>query len=135
MINKEEILKHIISLGKTTSLEEIEELINQQDRESIAQTQKDRFKYEIWDKKSNINGVTAKQIIKSRNYEIDKAYMIYIDEVLVYFQDHNPNESGYVKMTKTQASKIAEDFINQKIEENTDNIIVDKVIETILSKE
>ena len=81
-----------------------------------------------------INGISAKDIIKSKTYTIDKAYLIYIDENIVYFQDHNPNESGYVKMNKTQATKIAEDFINNKIEENVDNIIAEKVIKEILSK-
>ena len=97
-------------------------------------TQEKRFSYEIWDKKTFINGIDPKEILKSRNYTIDKAYLIYIDGKLVYFQDHNPNETGYVKMNKTQATKIAENFIDEKIEETVDNIIINYVLETILSK-
>ena len=134
MINKENILQHIKDKGAIGSIEEIDKIINSLDRDEIAKFQTDRFKYEIWDKKTSINGVSAKDIVKSRTYAIGSAYLIYIDDNLVYFQDHNPNESGYVKMTKSEATKIAEDFMNQKIEENTDNIIVDKVIKTILSK-
>lgn len=134
MINKEEILKHIKEQGKESSIDEIAELINSQDRDSIYNTQNKRFRYEIWDKKSNINGVSAKDIIKSRNYTIGQAYLVYIDDSLVYFQDHNPNESGYVKMTKTEANDIAKEFIDKKVNENVDNIITDKVIQTILSK-
>lgn len=134
MINKENILEYVENKGIKSSLEEINSLIESQDRESIKKSQEKRFRYEIWDKKMAINGISAKDIIKSRKYTIDKAYLIYIDENIVYFQDHNPNESGYVKMNKTQATKIAEDFINNKIEENVDNIIVEKVIKEILSK-
>jgi len=134
MINKENILEYVENKGIKSSLEEINSLIESQDRESIKQSQEKRFRYEIWDKKMAINGISAKDIIKSRKYTIDKAYLIYIDENIVYFQDHNPNESGYVKMNKTQATKIAEDFINNKIEENVDNIIAEKVIKEILSK-
>lgn len=134
MINKENILEYVENKGVKSSLEEINSLIESQDRESIKQSQEKRFRYEIWDKKMAINGISAKDIIKSRKYTIDKAYLIYIDENIVYFQDHNPNESGYVKMNKTQATKIAEDFINNKIEENADNIIAEKVIKEILSK-
>ncbi len=134
MINKENILEYVENKGVKSSLEEINSLIESQDRESIKQSQEKRFRYEIWDKKMAINGISAKDIIKSRKYTIDKAYLIYIDENIVYFQDHNPNESGYVKMNKTQATKIAEDFINNKIEENVDNIIAEKVIKEILSK-
>lgn len=134
MINKEEILKHIKEQGKESSIDEIAELINAQDRESIYNTQNKRYRYEIWDKKSNINGVSAKDVIKSRNYTIGQAYLVYIDDALVYFQDHNPNESGYVKMTKAEADEIAKEFIDKKVNENVDNIITDKVIQTILSK-
>ena len=133
MINVKEILKYINSRNGESSISEINKLINEQDRESILKVQTDRMRYEIWDKKSPINGITAKEIIKSRNYKIDKAYLIYIDNKLIYFQDHNPNESGYVKMNKKEAEKLAVDFINKKSEEMTDNIIVGKVIETILS--
>lgn len=134
MINKENILEYVKNKGVQSSLEEVNSLIESQDRESIKQSQEKRFRYEIWDKKMAINGISAKDIIKSKTYTIDKAYLIYIDENIVYFQDHNPNESGYVKMNKTQATKIAEDFINNKIEENVDNIIAEKVIKEILSK-
>lgn len=134
MINKENILEYVENKGIKSSLEEINSLIESQDRESIKQSQEKRFRYEIWDKKMAINGISAKDIIKSRKYTIDKAYLIYIDENIVYFQDHNPNESGYVKMNKTQATKIAENFINNKIEENVDNIIAEKTIKEILSK-
>jgi hypothetical protein len=134
MINKENILEYVENKGVKSSLEEINSLIESQNRESIKQSQEKRFRYEIWDKKMAINGISAKDIIKSKKYTIDKAYLIYIDENIVYFQDHNPNESGYVKMNKTQATKIAEDFINNKIEENVDNIIAEKVIKEILSK-
>lgn len=134
MIDKENILEYVKNKGVQSSLEEVNSLIESQDRESIKQSQEKRFRYEIWDKKMAINGISAKDIIKSRKYTIDKAYLIYIDENIVYFQDHNPNESGYVKMNKTQATKIAEDFIDNKIEENVDNIIAEKVIKEILSK-
>lgn len=134
MINQKEILEYIESKNIKSSIDEINSIIEKQNRDSIKNTQINRFRYEIWDKKSPINGIDAKEIIKSREYTIDKAYIIYIDENLVYFQDHNPNESGYIKMNKTQATKLAEEFINKKIEENIDNIIAEKVIQIILSK-
>lgn len=134
MINKSNILEYIQNRGGKSSLEEISELISKENREKIKQIQEERFKYEIWDNKTAINGIDAKEIINSRGYTIDKAYLIYIDGNLVYFQDHNPNESGYIKMNKTQAKKIAEEFIKNKIEEYVDSIIVNKVIQTILSK-
>ena len=134
MINVKEILKYINSRNGESSISEINKLINKQDRESILKVQTDRMRYEIWDKKMAINGVDAKEIIKSRDYTIGQAYIIYVDGNILYFQDHNPNEEGYVKMTKTQAKEIAEDFIQKTIELSTDNIITTRVIEKILSK-
>lgn len=134
MVNENNILQYLQEKGVTSSLEEVKELVAKEDREKIVNTQNERFKYEIWDKKSSINGISAKDIIKNKDYTIGQAYLIYIDDTLVYFQDHNPEKSGYVKMTKSEAEKLAQDFINKKAEEYTDNIIIDKVIQTILSK-
>lgn len=134
MINKEGILKYMQDKNKSVSIQEIEDIINSLNIEDIKKTQSERFKYEIWDKKSDINGVSAEDIIKNRNYTIGQAYLIYIDNVLVYFQDHNPNETGYIKMTKTQAEEFAKSFVNKKIEEYVDSIITNNIISTILSK-
>ena len=134
MLDSKSILKYVQSNNKNVSLEEIDQMIKEQNREDILNTEKKRFRYEIWDKKMAINGVDAKEIIKSRDYTIGQAYIIYVDGNILYFQDHNPNEEGYVKMTKTQAKEIAEDFIQKTIELSTDNIITTRVIEKILSK-
>lgn len=134
MLDSKSILKYVQSKNKSVSLEEIDQMIKEQNREDILNTEKKRFRYEIWDKKMAINGVDAKEIIKSRDYTIGQAYIIYVDGNILYFQDHNPNEEGYVKMTKAQAKEIAEDFIQKTIELSTDNIITTRVIEKILSK-
>jgi hypothetical protein len=134
MLDSKSILKYVQSKNKNVSLEEIDQMIKEQNREDILNTEKKRFRYEIWDKKMAINGVDAKEIIKSRDYTIGQAYIIYVDGNILYFQDHNPNEEGYVKMTKAQAKEIAEDFIQKTIELSTDNIITTRVIEKILSK-
>lgn len=134
MIDTNSILQYIIKQGKQSSIFEINNLISNIDRTPIEKAQEKRFRYEIWDKKKYINGISPKEIIKSRTYKIDKAFLVYVDNSLVYFQDHKPNERGYVKIDKNEASSIAEDFIKERIKENVDNIIVEKVINKILSK-
>lgn len=134
MIDTNSILQYIIKQGKQSSIFEINNLISNIDRTPIEKAQEKRFRYEIWDKKKYINGISPKEIIKSRTYKIDKAFLVYVDNSLVYFQDHKPNEKGYVKIDKNEASSIAEDFIKERIKENVDNIIVEKVINKILSK-
>lgn len=131
MLDSNNILKYLQLKGKNYSIDDINNLIATQDREKISATQKERYQYEIWDKKSAINGVDAKEIIESRKYDINQAYLIYIDGELVYFQDHNPKETGYKTMNKTEAKKQAETFINQKVEEAVDNIILNYVLNNI----
>lgn len=131
MLDSNNILKYLQLKGKNYSIDDINNLIATQDREKISATQKERYQYEIWDKKSAINGVDAKEIIESRKYDINQAYLIYIDGELVYFQDHNPKETGYKTMNKTEAKKQAETFINEKVEEAVDNIILNYVLNNI----
>lgn len=134
MINTEQVLKYLKSQGKDTTANEIDKIISEYDRDNLVKVQKARMRYEIWDKKSSINGVSADKIIKSRGYSISNAYMIFIDDNLVYFQDHNPNKTGYEKMTKKEAEKLAVDFIDKKVEENADHIIISHIINKILSQ-
>ena len=133
MIDTKQLLKYVQSQGKNSTIEEIDKLIEEYDRESAIKSEKKRFRYEIWDKKSPINNVSADTIIKSRGYKISNAYLIYIDDVLVYFQDHNPNVSGYEIMTKKEAEKIASDFIDKKTEEDVDNLMVSYIMNKISS--
>lgn len=133
MINSEKILTYMLSKNIKTNKEEIEKVLDNLNISSLEDAQRGRFRYEIWDKESPINGVSAESIIKSRNYKIVGAYLIYVDEKLVYFQDHKPNEEGYVSMTKKEANNIAQNFIDKKVQENVDNFIIDYVFKKLSS--
>lgn len=134
MLEKTDILRYFNNKGIEVEPEKIENLLNNINKEEIINNQRNRFRYEIWDKKTAINGVSASTIIKSRNYSINQAYIIYVDGKIIYFQDHNPNKEGYVKMTKTEAKKIAEDFIEKQIEENLNTIIINEITNSVSSK-
>lgn len=131
MIDTKKLLRYIQSQGKNSTIKEIDKLIEGYDRESVIKSEKNRFRYEIWDKKTPINNVSAETILKNKGYKISNAYLIYIDNILVYFQDHNPTVSGYEAMTKKDAEKMAINFINKKVEENVDNLIASYVINKI----
>lgn len=131
MVNSEQVLKYLQSKGYDIDIKTIDKLISKFNRDEVTKTQETRFRYEIWDKKSPINNVSAEDIINKRKYKIVSAYLIYIDEQLVYFQDHNPNEEGYVSMTKKEAEKIAQEFITKKVEECVDGIIVNYILQQV----
>lgn len=127
MIEKENILQYAKRNNLKISEKDIDEALKT-DREEIINSVKDRYTYEIWDNKSSINGVKAEDIINSRTYKICKAYLVYIDGDLVFFQDHNPEKSGYEKMTKAEAERFAKQKINELIENTVDTIILNKII-------
>lgn len=127
MIEKENILQYAKRNNMKISEDDVDNALKT-DRKEIINSIKDRYNYEIWDNKTPINGVKAEDIINSRNYKIGKAYLIYIDGDLVFFQDHNPEKSGYEKMTKVEAEKFAKKKINELIENCVDSIILNKII-------
>lgn len=131
MVNSEQVLKYLQSKGYDIDIKTIDKLISKFNRDEVTKAQETRFRYEIWDKKSSINNVSAEDIINKKKYKIVSAYLIYIDEQLVYFQDHNPNEEGYVSMTKKEAEKIAQEFITKKVEEYVDGIIVNYILQQV----
>lgn len=131
MVNSEQVLKYLQSKGYDIDIKTIDKLISKFNRDEVTKAQETRFRYEIWDKKSPINNVSAEDIINKKKYKIVSAYLIYIDEQLVYFQDHNPNEEGYVSMTKKEAEKIAQEFITKKVEEYVDGIIVNYILQQV----
>ena len=127
MIEKENVLQYAKRNNMKISEDDVDNALKT-DRKEIINSIKDRYNYEIWDNKSPINGVNAEDIINSRSYKIGKAYLIYIDGDLVFFQDHNPEESGYKKMTKAEAERFAKQKINELIENTVDTIILNKII-------
>lgn len=131
MIDTKKLLRYIQSQGKNSTIKEIDKLIEGYDRESATKSERNRFRYEIWDRKTPINNVSAEAILKNKGYKISNAYLIYIDNILVYFQDHNPTVPGYEAMTKKDAEKMAINFIDKKVEENVDNLIASYVINKI----
>lgn len=125
----------LVNNGVNISLEEINEIISKIDIDNIKEDLKKSYKLEIWDKKSPINGVEAEIVLKSKPYEIGSVYLIYVNDKLVYLQDHKPNERGYVKMTKNQAKTIGEQFIERRVGEELNILLYDKILNEINKKE
>lgn len=134
-MNSELFYNKLVNNGVNISLEEINEIISKIDIDNIKEDLKKSYKLEIWDKKSPINGVEAETVLKSKPYEIGSVYLIYVNDKLVYLQDHNPNEGGYVKMTKNQAKTIGEQFIERRVGEELNILLYDRILNEINKKE
>ena len=134
-MNSELFYNKLVNSGVNISLEKLNEIISNINIEDIKKNLTKSYRLELWDKKTPINGVDAEAILKSKSYTIGSVYLIYIDDKLVYLQDHNPNENGYVKMTKVQAQTLGEQFIEKKIEDELNIILYDKILNEINKKE
>ena len=134
-MNSELFYNKLVNNGVNISLEKINEIISKIDIDNIKEDLKKSYKLEIWDKKSPINGVEAEIVLKSKPYEIGSVYLIYVNDKLVHLQDHNPNERGYVKMTKNQAKTIGEQFIERRVGEELNILLYDKILNEINKKE
>lgn len=134
-MNSELFYNKLVNSGVNISLEELNEIISNINIEDIKESLKKSYRLELWDKKTSINGIDAETILKSKPYTIGSVYLIYINDKLVYLQDHNPNESGYVKMTKAQAQTIGEQFIDKRIENELNVFLYDRILNEINKKE
>ena len=130
-MNEEAIYKKITENGLVLSREDFKALIEKIDISKIRKDIESKYKLKLWDKKSPINGVKANTILKSKKYEIDSVYLIYVNNNLTYLQDHNPTIEGYVKMTKEEANEIGKKFIENKINEEINIDVYNNIFNTI----
>jgi len=130
MIDKIKLLDKAISLGSKKTLHDLEEILTQINVDNLIEIKKKDFKLVIWDKKSSINNIDAETILDSREYEIDQVYLIYINNKLVYLQDHNPNESGFIKMTNENIKEIGNNFITEK----SSQLVLDEIYNIVIKK-
>ena len=117
MIDIEAIYKKLTKDGFNIDEEKLKTFIKNIDEKKVEKEIKKQYKLKIWDKKSSINGIDAKTILDSRKYDVDSAYLIYINDTLVYFQDHNPNKEGYCPMSEEEAQSIGNNFIKSRVQE------------------
>lgn len=117
MINKEIILENAIKAGSKKTIEDLNKILESFNIDDKIQEKKDMFKLKIWDKESDINGISAQTILDSKTYEIDQVYLVYVNNKLVYMQDHKPNVPGFIKMTTDEIEDIGNNFINEKAEQ------------------
>lgn len=69
------------------------------DEEAAVQVASSRVTWEWWDGESPVNGVPAEQV-RERFDVLDRAYMVYVDGALTYFQPHVPNMQGLESLTE-----------------------------------
>lgn len=97
--------QHTINTGESVTPEEIAAIAANFDEDAVVAEERKRYETKLWDKKSDINGVKAQDILLARDDipEGGEVYLV-IDKHsgdVVYFQPFLPGDEGAKKITKS----------------------------------
>lgn len=110
-------LKQILSQnGLNLTDTQIDEFMNLYSFDEFYNQELSKFDYQIWDRQSPINGISANIILSKYPYA-DVIYLIYYDGALMYLQPHKPFVSGFVPVTSDEVDLIAQNHIKQIAEQ------------------
>jgi hypothetical protein len=134
MLTKVQIWQRLNEMGISKTLSEIEEVLSTIDQNAIFNEQRKRFRIEVWDRQSPINGVPAEKII-ARDDVPDKGevYLIYVDGALRFLQPHDPFQAGIVPLTPENVMTIANQHVDQLAWQAADEKVFEQVLEKLLA--
>lgn len=135
MITALQIFEKASQLGSTKTYTDCQNYLNAYDLNAIENvdiTQYPKYAYQIWDKVSPINGISAEKILEDMP-EGGEVYLVFVDGNLVYLQKHDPTQMGLVPMTSAIAQERAGQIIKEKIQQEEYTRIFDEVLVSMLS--
>lgn len=133
MLTKFQVWKRLNELSVNKTLTEINAALAQVDQQAIFNQERNRFKIEVWDKVTPINGVPAEKIIAREDIlDNGEIYLLYVDGQLRYLQPHDPFQAGIVPMTAENVVQIANQHADQLAWQATDEKIFEMVLEKLL---
>lgn len=131
MLTNTQIWQRLQQIGVNKTLTEIDVALAQIDQQVIFNQERARFRIEMWDKVSPINGVPAEKILAREDVPANgEVYLAYLDGRLTYLQPHDPFQAGIVPMTPDTVLQIANRHIDQMATQFADQ----KVVESVLAK-
>ncbi len=131
MLDSIQLLSEARNLGSTKTLADVDALLATYDYPTLREQEKTRFRVEIWDKKTPINGVAPEQILTDTPAG-GEVYLIYIDGNLVYLQKHDPDQIGFVAMDANTALAKANAFVDRLVEDAIDARVRNEVLRKLL---
>lgn len=133
MLTKLQVWKRLNEMGVNKTLAEIDAALAQVDQQAIFNQERSRFRVEVWDKVTPINGMPAEKILAREDVPDDgEIYLLYVDGVLRFLQPHNPFEAGIVPMTAENVMQVANQHVDQLAWQAADEKIFDRLLEALL---
>lgn len=134
MLTKLQVWRRLNEMGVTKTLTEVDAALTQVNQEAIFDQERSRFRVEVWDKITPINGVPAEKILAREDVPDDgEIYLVYVDGNLLYFQPHDPFQAGIVPMTKDNVLEVANRHVDQLAWQYADEKIFEAVLEKLLA--
>ncbi|OUM85681.1 MAG: hypothetical protein BAA01_09440 [Bacillus thermozeamaize] len=131
MLDSIQLLKEARELGSTKTLADVEAILSTYDYPALREQERTRFRVELWDKVTPINGVSPEYILKDAP-EDGEIYLVYVDGNLVYLQKHDPDQIGFVPMTPEVALAKANALVDRLVEEAIDARVKNEVLRQLL---
>ena len=130
MVRFAHVYRALASQGINFPPAAVKEAFSQVDQASLAKRVKERYRYEVWDGVSPVNGVPADRVRQAKGLAPGQAaYMIYIDDRLVimngtHFRTGAPLDAASVEQA-------AQEHIDFLVEQALVDELVDELIERI----
>ena len=119
--------------GKTA--QEIAAALAQVGQSAILAEVNAELSWEVWDRKTPINGVPAEEVLKRFDIPlIGEIYLIKASGQVLYFQPHDPVASGLVAITKDGLKMTADRHVAKIAEGMADNETMRRVISLLAEK-
>lgn len=137
MLDPIAILAEARNLGANVTFADVETALAQYNYEELRAQERTRYRVELWDKQTSINGVAPEQILervpKHPDGSYGEVYLIYIDGNLVYLQPHDPEQAGFVPMTPEMALAKANKIVDALVEQAVDAYVRREVLRQLLT--
>lgn len=134
MLTKLQVWKRFNEMGVNKTLAEIDAALAQVDQQAIFNQERSRFRVEVWDKVTPINGIPAEKILAREDVPDDgEIYLLYVDGVLRFLQPHNPFQAGIVPMTAENVMQVANQHVDQLAWQAADEKIFEMVLEKLMA--
>ncbi len=104
------------------TMTQTQQILNKIDHAAIFKKHRARYRSQVWDEKSSINGIEPEQILARHDIPKNpsrKILLIYVDGRLSRIQPHDPDESGFVPLT---AADCEESNPNSKVSRHLDEL-------------
>ncbi|NPV80795.1 MAG: hypothetical protein HPY52_11045 [Firmicutes bacterium] len=136
-ISPDFIVNVLARQGRVVTITEAQAALAGIDQSAIEAEEKSKFKYEVWDKKSDINGVSAKTMLARSDVDPNAEIYLIRDTAtnnVIYFQPHAPQETGFVRMDGTSVHDYAKKHLNEIAIQRANMLILNQALKRLANK-